>query len=309
MNRCPITYQLCKQKYSIEGLKKLTPKLGTFCDLAYTAEELRLESARRSGKMSIQGVQPKLSAILNIKDKRFDLVDMMGKFILKPQHHIYPQLPENEDLTMHLASIAGIEVPLHGMIYSKDDSLTYYIKRFDRTGRKDKLAVEDFAQLAGLTRDTKYNYTIEKLIKLIEVSCTFPLVEKVKLFKRIIFNFLIGNEDMHLKNYSIIHRNYKIELSPAYDFLNSTIVLSGDIEETALQIKGKKKNLNSKLLINYLGSERMQLNSKVIKNILNELTKAIPFWQDLIQNSFLSKNYKEDYLKLLNQRLQRLGMV
>lgn len=118
-----------------------------------------------------------------------------------------------------------------GLIYSKEHSLTYFIKRFDRKGQKDKVAIEDFAQLAGLSRDTKYNYSMEKLVKLLDDYCTFPAIEKAKLFKLVLFNYLIGNEDMHLKNYSIIIHNGKVELSPAYDLLNTSIVLKGDIEE------------------------------------------------------------------------------
>ena len=117
------------------------------------------------------------------------------------------------------------------------------IRRFDRKGQKAKVAVEDFAQLAGLSRDTKYNYTMEKLVKLIDRFCTFPAVENAKLFKRVIFNFLVGNEDMHLKNYSVITRDDIVELSPAYDLLSSSIVLTGDIDEIALPLKGKKSNL------------------------------------------------------------------
>ena len=164
---------------------------------------------------------------------------------------------------MDLASTVGIDVPIHGMVYSKDLSLTYFIKRFDRKGQKDKVSVKDFAQLAGMSRDTKYNYSMEKLVKLIDDFCTFPAIEKAKLFKRVIFNYLVGNEDMHLKNYSVIVQNGKVELSPAYDFLNSTIVL-----------KGKKSNLNAEVLINYFGKECCGLTDKVIeKNLVEIKTK------------------------------------
>ena len=162
MNRCPITYHLCEEnRYSEKGLKLLSPSLKRLDLLNFTAEELRAEAMQRASKMSIQGVQPKLSAILNIKDGLFEIVDKGGKYILKPQHHTFPELPQNEDLTMRLAASIGIGVPLHGLIYSKDNSLTYFIKRFDRKGQKDKIAVEDFAQLSGMSRDTKYNYSME----------------------------------------------------------------------------------------------------------------------------------------------------
>jgi serine/threonine-protein kinase HipA len=192
------------------------------------------------------------------------------------------------------------------MVYAKDDTLSYFIKRYDRIGKNKKLHVEDFAQLAGEKRETKYNYSVEKLIKLIDDNCTFPQIEKIKFFKRFLFNFLVGNEDMHLKNYSIISQNDKIELSPAYDFLNSSIILGKDVEETALTLKGKKKNLTKDILIDYLGLERLKLNNKVIDKTIKELQNAIPSWFELINNSFLGKDLKEDYKELLEKRIQVL---
>ncbi len=308
MNHCPITYDPCGELlYSEKGLKLLSPVLKELALLNFSAEELRNEAMGRASKMSIQGVQPKLSAVLNIKDGRFDIVDKNGRYILKPQHHIFPELPQNEDLSMRMASTIGIEVPVHGMVYSKDRSLTYFIRRFDRKGQKDKIQVEDFAQLAGMSRDTKYNYTMEKLVKLIDDFCTFPAIEKAKLFKRVIFNYLVGNEDMHLKNYSVIVRNGKVELAPAYDFLNSTIVLKGDIEEIALPIKGKKSNLNISVLLDYFGKECCSLTDKVIDNNLNEIKAKLSEWFILIDNSFLSSEMKEKYRLLLQQRIKVMG--
>lgn len=308
MNRCPITYHLCEEnRYSEKGLKLLSPSLKRLDLLNFTAEELRAEAMQRASKMSIQGVQPKLSAILNIKDGLFEIVDKGGKYILKPQHHIFPELPQNEDLTMRLAASIGIGVPLHGLIYSKDNSLTYFIKRFDRKGQKDKIAVEDFAQLSGMSRDTKYNYSMEKLVKLIDDFCTFPSIEKAKLFNLVLFNFLVGNEDMHLKNYSIIISNGKVELSPAYDLLNSTIVLKGDTEEIALSLKGKKSKLNRNILIDYFGRERCNLTDKIIERLLEKIQKEIPAWFNLIDISFLSGEMKEKYKNLLYKRIDILG--
>lgn len=310
MNRCPITYLECGESlYSEQGLKKLSPTLKTLVLLKYSAEELRAEAMLRASRMSIQGVQPKLSAILNLKDGLFEIVDRNGRYILKPQHHIFPELPQNEDLTMHLAKSIGIDVPLHGLIYSKDYSLTYFIKRFDRKGQKDKIAIEDFAQLAGMSRDTKYNYSMEKLVKLIDDYCTFPAIEKAMLFKRVLFNYFVGNEDMHLKNYSVIIRNGKVELSPAYDLLNSSIVLKGDIEEIALSLKGRKSGLNRNILINYFGKERCNLTDKIIIKTLDAIQSALPSWFDLIDISFLSIGMKEKYKDLLLRRMNVLGFL
>jgi serine/threonine-protein kinase HipA len=310
MNRCLVTYEPCgEQLYSEKGLKLLSPSLKELSMLNFTAEELRIEAMERASKMSVQGVQPKLSAILNIKGGRFELVDKNGKYILKPQHHIFPELPQNEDLTMRLAKVIGIDVPLHGLVYAKDHSLTYFIKRFDRKGKKEKIHIEDFAQLAGKSRDTKYNYTMEKLVKLLDDYCTFPAIEKAKLFKLVLFSFLVGNEDMHLKNYSVIVNNGKVELSPSYDLLNSTIVLKGDVEEIALSISGKKKNLNRDLLIHYFGKERCGLTDKIVEKTVDEIRKAIPSWFDLINISFLSDEMKGKYSVLLEKRITILSLT
>ncbi|MDP2888541.1 MAG: HipA domain-containing protein [Bacteroidota bacterium] len=309
MNRCPIIYlEYSENLYSEKGLKLLSPTLKSLSLLDFTAEELRAEAMQRASKMSIQGVQPKLSAILNIKNGLFEIVDKGGRYILKPQHHIFPELPQNEDLTMRLAESIGIEIPLHGLIYSKDHSLTYFIKRFDRKGQKDKVATEDFAQLAGMSRDTKYNYSMEKLVKLLDDYCTFPAIEKAKLFKLVLFNYLVGNEDMHLKNYSVIVRNGKVELSPAYDLLNSSIVLKGDIEEIALSLKGKKSNLNRDILVNYFGKERCSLTDKIIEKTLETVQSAIPSWFNLIDISFLSSEMQEKYRTLLQKRINIVGL-
>lgn len=307
MNKCPITYLPCgEEEYSAEGLRYLAPGLSGLARLEYTAEEQRTEAFYRGSKMSVQGVQPKLSAILNIREGRFELVDRMGRYILKPQHEYFPELPENEDLTMRLASIVGLDVPVHGMVRAKDNSLTYFIKRFDRKGQKDKVPMEDFAQLAGLSRDTKYNYSMERLVKLIDTYCTFPALDKLKLFKMVLFSFLIGNEDMHLKNFSIINREGLIALSPCYDLLNSTIVLKKPAEEIALTLEGKKKKLSDDMLIDYFGREVCELTDKVLENVLKSINGARPDWLEEIEKSFLSPAMKDNYLDLLNTRTDRL---
>lgn len=308
MNLCPITYQPCgEDRYSPGGLKVLSSGLRTIKDLEYTAEEQRREAFNRASKMSVQGVQPKLSAVLSVKDQQFEIVDQGGKFILKPQHHLFLEMPENEDLTMKLAEEIGLEIPPHGLVWSKDGSLTYFIKRFDRKGHNDKVPVEDFAQLAGLSRDTRYQYSMEGVVKLINVHCTFPSIEKIKLFKLVLFNFLIGNEDMHLKNFSIITRDGKVTLSPCYDLVNSTIEYKKkQDEEIALPLQGKKKNLTRNILVNYFGTERCDLTAKSIEKVMETISWAVPAWHEWIDHSFLSREMKNKYQRLLESRLDIL---
>lgn len=310
MNLCPISYTPCGEKrYSEAGPKLLSAGLKKLNDLEYTAEELRKEAFIRASKMSIQGIQPKLSAVLSIKDEKFTLVDKGGKYILKPQHEYYPQLPENEDLTMRLADEIGLEIPVHGLLWSRDNTLTYFIKRFDRKGQNGKVPVEDFAQLAGLIRDTKYDYSMEKIVRLVDDYCTFPAIEKIILFKLVIFNFITGNEDGHLKNFSLITENNQTRLSPCYDLVNTTIELQKQDEEIALPLKGKKKRLTRNLLVDYFGMERCELTLKSIDKVLGTIESAIPKWKALIDISFLSKGMKDKYHDLLHNRLNIMKLL
>jgi serine/threonine-protein kinase HipA len=232
----------------------------------------------------------------------FEVTDRGGEFILKPQNTLYPQLPENEDLTMRLAEEIGFDIPMHGLIYSKDQKLTYFIKRFDRYGKGNKYSVEDFAQLAGKSRDTKYDYSMEKVAGIIDNYCTFPSIEKIKLFKLSIFNFLTGNEDQHLKNFSLITKDNKVTLTPFYDLINTTISLANPIEEIALPLKGKKNKLSRKILIEYWGKERLGLNDQLLNQTLNTINDNFESWMALINKCFLSKEMKEKYIALLDER-------
>ncbi len=310
MNICPITYRLCGDDlYSEAGLRLLSPGLKTLRELSFTAEEQRTEAFNRASRMSVQGVQPKLSAILSLKEGAFEIVDTGGKFILKPQHHLYPEMPQNEDLTMRLARETGLDVPLHGLIWSKDHSLTYFIKRFDRKGHKGKVPVEDFAQLAGMSRETKYDFSMEKVVAIIDKYCTFPAIEKLTLFKLTLFNYLAGNEDMHLKNFSVITQEGKVKLSPCYDLVNTTIEYKNQDEEIALPLRGKKKHLNRRILVDYFGYERCGLTTKSIDKVLESIAAAVPKWSALIAMSFLSDEMKEKYQKLLDKRLKILHIL
>jgi len=307
--RCPITYNKVEHpgEYSSSGLHILSGKLNTLKDLPLTTAEQLQKAAAMAGKMSIQGVQPKMSAVLDEKNKVFKIVALGGTYIIKPQNNLYRALPENEDLTMKMAAQAGITVPVHGMIYGKDHKLSYFIKRYDRIGKRGKkIAVEDFAQLAGKSRETKYNYSMEKIASIIETFCTFPMLEKSRLFKRVIFCFLTGNEDMHLKNFTLQTNNGKIEFSPAYDLLNTTIALKHPEEEIALPVQGKKRNLTKKILVEYFALERMGLSDRIISKTLQEIKRAVPLWYALIEKSFLPEDLKNAYRDVLDKRIRRL---
>jgi serine/threonine-protein kinase HipA len=207
---------------------------------------------------------------------------------------------------MRLAASAGIEVPLHGLVYAKDGTLTYFIKRFDRAAKGAKLAVEDFAQLTGGSRDTKYHSSMERVVRVIQTHTTFPLVECTRLFRLTLFNYLVGNEDMHLKNFSLLTRGDKVELSPAYDLVNTTIALRRPQEELALPLKGKQRNVTRNDLVRYFGRERMRLEQKVVDKTLDQLAGATREFDELINRSFLSEALRERYLSLVSERASRL---
>ena len=306
MNRCPLTYEPCEGRYSPQGLKRLSRRLTDLQSLPFTAEGLRREAAARATKMSIQGVQPKLSARLAVAQQRFEFVDTGGRYILKPPTADYPEVPENEDLTMRLAAQAGLEVPLHGLLYGQDGALTYFVRRFDRVGRTAKVHVEDFAQLSGHTRATKYGASMEQVAGVVKTLCTFPAVECVKLFRLTLFSFLVGNEDLHLKNFSLIHQGEVVTISPAYDLLNTTIALARPEEELALPLFGKKNRLKREDLVEYFGGQRLGLPGRVVARVLEQFRGAISGWQQTIEHSFLSRPMQDAYLRVLRDRVQRI---
>ncbi|MCE5293841.1 MAG: HipA domain-containing protein [Chlamydiales bacterium] len=306
MNRCPITYEMLDSgRYSKKGLMQLSRSLKNLAEFPFSAQEQRELAMQYASKLSIQGVQPKLSVRLNTAHEQFEIVESGGTFIVKPPHQIYNEVPENEGITMRLAKVFGIDVPLHGLMYNKDGTKSYFIKRFDRIARGHKLAVEDFSQLLGHSRNTKYDSSMEKVSSVLDKHCTFPLIEKRKLFRRTLFCFLVGNEDMHLKNFSLIRANNKIEQTPAYDLLNTAILLKSG-EELALPLRGKKSKLTKDDLFDYFASSRLGLSAKVVQEELANLQNTGPQLESLIQESFLSIETKERYIQLLKERIKRI---
>lgn len=270
-------------------------------------ENLASQSINRS--LSVPGVQKKLSLELKkIKKKtRLTIVGFKGNYILKPPSAEYGELPENEDLTMHLAEISGIETAAHSLIRFESGELAYITKRFDRING-DKIQSEDMNQLTGNLTSDKYNGSVEKIGKLIDRYCTFNLLDKIKLFRQIIFCFITGNADMHLKNFSIIKKtDGHITLSPAYDLLSTKLVIPEDAEDTALTINGKKKNLKAGDF--YVLAERFGIEKKVRTEILNDFGKRIPFMNEFIGKSFLSEDSKIQYKNLLSEKAGILNII
>jgi serine/threonine-protein kinase HipA len=207
---------------------------------------------------------------------------------------------------MRLAAAVGIELPQHGLLYSSDESLTYFVKRFDRTGRHAKVAVEDFAQLSLRTRETKYSASMEQVAEVLERFTTFPTIARRELFLRTVFCFLVGNEDMHLKNLSLITSRDRISLSPAYDLVSTTLLLPGVREELALSIRGRKNRLTRSDLIDSFGRERLALTNQAIDGALARFQAAADEWEALVAASFLPADLQRAYRELLRERAARL---
>lgn len=308
MKRCLFTYETLKsgeKNYSKEGLKTLSKTLDHLEIFPYDQKEQIQIARQMAKKISIQGVQPKFSVVLSSKESAFKEVETKGQYILKPQVTIYKELPENEDLTMHLVSMTGMKLPWHGLVKCLDGSLSYVIKRFDRVG-KEKIPMEDFTQLIGASRDTKYDVPTEKVVEAIEDFCTFPTIEYLKLYKRILLAFLLGNEDLHLKNLSVVTRGGKVELSPVYDFVNSTIINPQGDDELALSLLGKKKGFTRNDFVNEFAVKTLFLTKVKAEKELQSLLQCVPQWKKMIEKSFLSADLKKKYFELVTERASKL---
>jgi serine/threonine-protein kinase HipA len=264
-------------------------------------EELAKQIVTKS--IAVTGVQPKLSLEL-VKSKnelsRLTIVGLHGNYILKPPSIQYKEMPQNEDVTMHLASLAKIKTAQHCLIRLASGELAYLTKRFDRT-KKEKIAMEDFCQLTENSTEHKYRSSIEKVAKTTYQYSINKGFEMLRLFELVLFCYLIGNSDMHLKNFALLENNLgEFELSPAYDLLSSELIVENDNEESALTINGRKNKLKRKdfdvLALN------MQINTKVLESIYYKFEYIVPTWISFIKQSFLSKSMQKNYIELIERK-------
>jgi serine/threonine-protein kinase HipA len=278
--------------------------------LPYSEENLEpLALQVIQSQTTVTGVQAKLSLHItgNNKDgqaRRFTIVGLWGGYILKPPTPNYPQLPEVEDLTMRLAAVMKIKTAPHSLIRMKSGNLAYITKRIDRF-KKRKLAMEDMCQLTERLTEEKYNGSYEQIGKAILKYSATPGLDLVNFWELVIFSFITGNADMHLKNFSLLEQlGLGMTLSPAYDLVNTTIVNPMDNEELALHLNGKKKKLLKSDFITAMNA--LNVESKQQQNIFNKLNNALPKWFELIEQSFLSQDYKKQYKSIIQNRLSRL---
>ncbi len=277
----------------------------------YTDEQL-LELAQQivRSQIAVTGVQAKLSldtekqANKNSPTK-FTIVGLWGGYILKLPSSTYEQLPELEDVTMHLADICKIQTVPHTLLRLQSGKLAYVTKRVDRT-KEGKLHMEDMCQLTERLTEHKYRGSYEQIGRAIIKYSSNPGLDIVNFFELVIFSFLTGNADMHLKNFSLLHTP-GYSLCPGYDLVATALVVSGDNEELALTLNGKKRKIKTE---DFLAAMKpFRIDPKVIDYIFRKIQSALPQAVDFIKISFLSKEMKEGYIQLIKERMNQLNLM
>lgn len=277
----------------------------SLADMEQLAKEIVIKS------VAVTGVQPKLSLDIERKQgdpkySRLTLVGLWGQFILKPPTKEFPHLPENEDLTMHLANITRIGVAEHSLIRLQSGELAYVTKRFDRKDGR-KIPVEDMCQLTETLTEHKYRSSMEKVGKHMIRYSTVPGFDAFRLFQLTVFSYLTGNSDMHLKNFSLVTNDEGFTLmSPAYDLLNTKLAMPADSEEIALTLNGKKAKLERKDFDAFGTS--LKLGDKAIRNAYATITDNLPAMFELVKKSFLPKVSAAAYEHLMRERLTKIEL-
>jgi serine/threonine-protein kinase HipA len=262
--------------------------------------------------VTVTGVQAKLSMDIETykeakKDTRFTIVGLWGGYILKPPSDQYSQLPEIEDVTMHLAEVTKIKTVSHSLIRLKSGELAYITKRIDRLDGK-KLAMEDMCQLTERLTEDKYKGSMEQIGKTIRKYSVNSGLDVLELFEMTLFSLLTGNTDMHLKNFSLIRESDgSIVLAPAYDLVATKLVIPQDEEETALTINGKKGNLK---LIDFKEYARsLVINEKTVQNSLEKFKSSIPLMLEIIDRSFITDQLKVTYKQLIEVQAKAIKLI
>ncbi|MBQ7146665.1 MAG: HipA domain-containing protein [Lachnospiraceae bacterium] len=257
--------------------------------------------------LTVPGVQKKLSLHLfsDGKQPRLTLVNYPTGYILKPQVDDYRSMPESEHLVMSMADVCGIATVPHALIQN-DGTVAYITKRVDRIiqgGHVTRLAMEDFCQLDLRLVQDKYRGSYERCSKVISRYSLRPLMDQTELFLRLVFCFLTGNSDMHLKNFSLIETaegSGEYILSPAYDLLPVNLIMPQDKEEFALPMNGRKNNLRKKdfLIFAETGGIPKEAANKMILFLLSKKRRLL----SLCAESWLPDDMKEIFAELIESR-------
>ncbi len=258
-------------------------------------------------RLSVTGVQSKISLELEDageKKARLTIVGFQGDYILKPPSDEYPNLPENEHLTMLIAKQFSFEVASSSLIRLASGELCYLTKRFDRRDGI-KLAQEDFCQLTERLTEDKYKGSYESIARWIRNNTTAPGIDLVRFFEMVLFSYLTGNSDMHLKNFSIqTDQDGRIRLAPAYDLLSVQMILPEDKEEMALTLNGKKNKISTKDWEEFANS--IALPTNVFEKTMEAFKSKIPILINLIESYPFTDSFKKRYVQLLKTRMKKI---
>ena len=271
-----------------------------------TLESIVTESVGKG--LTVPGVQKKLSLHLfsDGEKPRLTLVNFPTGYILKPQTEEFTALPESEQLVMHMADVCGIATVPHALI-TEGGSCAYITKRVDRVIEKSAvsmLAMEDFCQLdLRLTAD-KYKGSYERCAKIIERYSSRMAFDLAELFARLVFCFMTGNSDMHLKNFSLIQGDAGYVLSPAYDLLSVALALPSDKEETALTLNAKKSRLRGKDFLAFAQTAAIPQNAA--KKMISRLAGMQEEFCRIARSPFLPVEMQEKLTALIRERCARL---
>lgn len=276
--------------------------------LPYTRKDLnKLASVVVQSHTTVTGVQAKLSMDIEHdyggRPQRLTIVGVMGKYILKPQAEQFEHLPEVEDLTMHLAEIAGIRTVPHSLIRFEDGELNYITRRIDRTDNGDKLPMEDMCQLAGKLTEQKYQGSYEMITTLIKKYSSAAMLDVVDFWEQVVFSWIVGNADMHLKNFSLMSKGDGIyNLAPTYDQVSTKLIMPEDRDDLAMPVNGFQKKILPLDL--YEAMESTGVTGKVIDRIFKHFSSLESKWDDCIDISFISPTQKEEYKKIIHKHLK-----
>lgn len=280
-------------------------------DMPYALDELEaLAENIVKSSVTIPGVQEKLSLHLEEAEHsagKFTLVGLWGDYILKPPVRKYPEMPEIEALTMHLAALCGIRTVNYGLIRLKSGELAYITKRLDREANKKVYHMEDMCQLTEQLTEHKYRSSMEKVAKAIHAYSSHPLLDLTIFFDIALFCFIVGNADMHLKNFSLYYSDSDlVQLAPAYDLVATRLLIpeADDREEMALALNGKRARLKRRDFDTFAGT--LGLNDKQTANAYARIASNIPSVLSFIEQSFISDEKKEAFEDLINLRCERL---
>lgn len=272
-------------------------------------EWLAVESTNKG--LTVPGVQKKMSLHLdnNGEKPRLTLVNYPTGYILKPSTEDYPCLPEAEHLVMQMAEKAGIKTVPHALVRIKaqDNAFAYITKRIDRRDEKT-LAMEDFCQLDGRLTEDKYKGSYERCAKIIRRYSSRAGLDITELFIRVVFCFIIGNSDMHLKNFSLIETDENSQryiLSDAYDMLPVNTVNPADTEETALTLNAKKRNLHRSDFLIF--SEVCGINRSVAERLIDRTRKFQEVFVQIVEESYLNAELKQNMKAIISNRINNLS--